>query len=53
MFRSVKVVKGNGGWGGPLVIQPTEERNVILSVTGGGIHSRCTKNCGIDWRGSN
>jgi len=38
MFRSVKVVKGNGGWGGPLVIQPTEERNVILSVTGGGIH---------------
>lgn len=38
MYRSVKVVKGNGGWGGPLVIQPTEERNVILSVTGGGIH---------------
>jgi PTS system glucitol/sorbitol-specific IIC component len=38
MYRSVKVVKGNGGWGGPLVIQPTEDRNVILSVTGGGIH---------------
>jgi len=38
MYRSVKVVRGNGGWGGPLVIQPTEERNVILSVTGGGIH---------------
>lgn len=38
MYRSVKVVKGNGGWGGPLVILPTENRNVILSVTGGGIH---------------
>ncbi len=38
MYRSVKVVKGNGGWGGPLVILPTEDRNVILSVTGGGIH---------------
>ena len=38
MYRSIKVVKGSNGWGGPLVIAPTEERNVILSVTGGGIH---------------
>lgn len=34
-FHSVKVVKGTGGWGGPLVITPTETRNKILYVTGG------------------
>ncbi|RUW64913.1 PTS glucitol/sorbitol transporter subunit IIB, partial [Mesorhizobium sp. M2A.F.Ca.ET.067.02.1.1] len=25
-------------WGGPLVIEPTEQRNKVVSVTGGGIH---------------
>ena len=37
MYKAVKVVKGNGGWGGPLVIQPTEKKNKIVSITGGGI----------------
>jgi len=37
MYKSVKIEKGNSGWGGPLVIQPTETRNKIVSVTGGGI----------------
>lgn len=36
-YNAVKIVKGKGGWGGPLVIEPTESKNVILSVTGGGI----------------
>lgn len=37
-FRAVQVVKGSGGWGGPLIILPTEEKKYIASVTGGGIH---------------
>jgi PTS system glucitol/sorbitol-specific IIB component len=37
-YRAVRVSKGSGGWGGPLVIQPTEQKKYIVSVTGGGIH---------------
>jgi len=37
MYRAVKISKGPGGWGGPLIIKPTEERNKIVSITGGGI----------------
>lgn len=37
MFKAVTISKGTGGWGGPLVIQPTEKRNKIVSITGGGI----------------
>jgi len=38
MYKSVKIVAGKGGWGGPLVLIPTETRNKIVSVTGGGVH---------------
>jgi PTS system glucitol/sorbitol-specific IIC component len=37
-FKAVKISKGRGGWGGPLVIQPTADRDKIVSITGGGIH---------------
>ena len=37
MYKAVKIVKGDGGWGGPLVIQPTEKKNKVVSITGGGI----------------
>jgi PTS system glucitol/sorbitol-specific IIB component len=37
-YRSVKIEAGRGGWGGPLVITPTDDRPLIYSVTGGGIH---------------
>ncbi|WP_288048814.1 PTS glucitol/sorbitol transporter subunit IIB [Acidiphilium sp.] len=36
-FRAVRVKAGRQGWGGPLVIQPTEQRDKIVAVTGGGI----------------
>ena len=38
MYKSVKIVAGKGGWGGPLILVPTETRNKIVSVTGGGVH---------------
>lgn len=37
MYNAVKISKGSSGWGGPLVIKPTETKNKIVSVTGGGI----------------
>lgn len=35
-YRSIKVVKGNGGYGGPLIITPTEEKHKFIYITGGG-----------------
>ena len=37
-YKAVKISRGNTGWGGPLVIEPTAQRNKVVSVTGGGIH---------------
>jgi len=37
-YQAVKVTRGRGGWGSGLTLVPTEEKNVVLSVTGGGIH---------------
>lgn len=34
--QTIKIVKGSGGYGGPLVIAPTETRNKIVYITGGG-----------------
>ena len=38
MYKSVKIVKGPNGWGGPLIITPTEKKNKIVSITGKTIH---------------
>jgi glucitol/sorbitol PTS system EIIB component len=38
LYKAVRISRGPGGWGGPLVIQPTAERSKVVSVTGGGIH---------------
>ena len=43
MYQSVKIVAGKGGWGGPLVLVPTETCNKIVSVTGGGVHPLAAK----------
>ena len=40
-YRSIKVVKGTGGFGGPLVISPTEKRNKVMFITGGGAEPEC------------
>lgn len=36
--HSVHVRRGRGGWGDGLTLTPTEDKNVVLSVTNGGIH---------------
>lgn len=35
-MAKVKVVKGSAGYGGPLVIGPEGDKNVLLFITGGG-----------------
>jgi glucitol/sorbitol PTS system EIIB component len=37
-YHKVRIKKGPKGWGGPLVIEPKPGRDLIYSVTGGGIH---------------
>jgi glucitol/sorbitol PTS system EIIB component len=36
-YKAVRVSQGPNGWGGPLVITPTRERDKVVAVTGGGI----------------
>lgn len=35
-YKSIKINKGSGGFGGPLVITPTEKKNKFIYVVGGG-----------------
>lgn len=35
-YKSIRVVKGSGGYGGPLVITPTAEKHKFIYITGGG-----------------
>jgi sorbitol-specific phosphotransferase system component IIBC len=36
--KVVKVSKGQGGWGGPFLLQETETLKIVASITRGGIH---------------
>ena len=31
-YKKVKVEAGRSGWGGPLEIQPTDERNILFAL---------------------
>lgn len=42
-YRSIKVERGSGGFGGPLVITPTEKKNKVMFITGGGTEPECLK----------
>ncbi len=42
-YSAVKIVKGRGGWGSGLTLLPTDEKNIVISVTGGGIHPVAAK----------
>jgi PTS system glucitol/sorbitol-specific IIB component len=37
-YKKVRIKKGPKGWGGPLVIECKPGKDLIYSVTGGGIH---------------
>lgn len=36
-YNSITVSRGNGGFGGPITITPTEQRNKIVYIVGGGM----------------
>lgn len=38
VYYKVRIKKGPKGWGGPLIVAPRSGRDLIYSVTGGGIH---------------
>jgi len=40
-YRSIRVEKGPGGFGGPLIITPTEQKNKVMYITGGGAEPEC------------
>jgi PTS system glucitol/sorbitol-specific IIB component len=42
-YRKVRIKKGPKGWGGPLIIAPKPGKDLIYSVTGGGIHPLAQK----------
>lgn len=35
-YNAIKINKGPSGFGGPLTVQPTDEKNILLYITGGG-----------------
>ena len=36
-YHTITITRGDGGYGGPLTITPTEERHIVLYMTGGGL----------------
>ena len=42
-YKSIRVEHGAGGFGGPLVITPTEQKNKVMFITGGGAEPECLK----------
>lgn len=35
-YNAIKIVKGSGGFGGPLIVKPEEGKDTLLYITGGG-----------------
>ncbi len=35
-YQAIKIVKGSGGFGGPLIVKPSEEKDKLVYITGGG-----------------
>ena len=35
-YKAIKITAGSGGYGGPLVVKPTEQKHTVMYITGGG-----------------
>ena len=35
-LRAIRIERGPQGFGGPLIIRPTEQKNKVMYITGGG-----------------
>lgn len=35
-YRAIEIKAGSGGFGGPLIVKPTEKRHYVMYITGGG-----------------
>lgn len=42
-YNTVKIEKGKGGWGTPLMVTPIQGKDKIVSITGGSIHPLALK----------
>lgn len=40
-YNAIKIERGSGGFGGPLVVTPTEQRHKVMYITGGGTAPEC------------
>ena len=40
-LRAIRIERGPQGFGGPLVIRPTEQKNKVMYITGGGTAPEC------------
>ena len=40
-YRSIRIERGPGGFGGPLTITPTQAKNKVMYITGGGVEPEC------------
>ncbi|MEE8884960.1 MAG: glucitol/sorbitol-specific PTS transporter subunit IIBC [Eubacteriales bacterium] len=40
-YRAIKIVRGSAGYGGPLIITPTEQKHTVMYITGGGAAPEC------------
>ena len=40
-YRSIRIERGPGGFGGPLTVTPTEQKNKVMYITGGGAEPEC------------
>ena len=42
-YKKIIIKAGPSGWGGPITVEPKPGRDVIASITGGGIHPLAVK----------
>ena len=40
-LRAIRIERGPQGFGGPLIIRPTEQKNKVMYITGGGTAPEC------------